>query len=243
MENRKEIDVELITDAVRHGKSTFTRILHSTKLPRKTLSLRLKELCEEGALVRMEGGYMLNGTEKTGKWGYLTRISNSSSYKKLGPVVLVAVLLMSSPIAAQALASFLRVPVIQGPIMLGTFTMDLQIHNAEDLYGWQTVIAFDSGVLEVLEVSSGGYVGEDLTFFRGPEGGGVLFLGGILLETVPGKDGSGTLASIAFGYFADEFEEPSIMPEEGVLKTTLLNSQGHVIPIAGSTALTLTVRP
>jgi predicted transcriptional regulator len=243
MENRKEIDVELITNAVRHGKSTFTRILHSTKLPRKTLSLRLKELCEEGALVRKEGGYMLSSTPKTGKWGYLTRISNSSSYKKLGPVVLVAVLLLSSPIAAQVLASYLAyvTPVIQEPIMLGTFTMDLSVHNVNDLYGWQTVIAFDSEILEVVEVSSGGYVGEDLTFFKGPEGGGIVFLGGILLEPVAGKDGSGTLASIVFGYYAEEFEDPSIVPAEGVLTTTLLDSQGEIIP-DGLTALALTTQ-
>ncbi len=246
MENRKEIDVELITDAVRHGKSTFTGILRSTKLPRKTLSLRLKELCEEGALVRKENGYTLNGKEKTGKWGYVTRISNSPSYKKLGPVVLVAILLMSSPIAAQVLASFLSLPVtLEEPVMLGTFAMDLRIDNVEDLYGWQAVIAFDSDALAVVDVSSGGFVGGEPpeTFLKGPKGGGVLFLGGTLLGTAPGKGGSGILASIVFGYYVEEFDEPSILLEAGVLKTILLDPQGSIIPIEEPIALTLTASP
>jgi PKD repeat protein len=59
LENRKEVDFEKITHALGKSPRTFTELLTMTNLPRKTLSLRLKELCASGSITK-DGGYHLN---------------------------------------------------------------------------------------------------------------------------------------------------------------------------------------
>jgi PKD repeat protein len=59
LENRKEVDFERIMCAIGKSPRTFTELLTLTNLPRKTLSLRLKELCASGSILK-DGGYHLN---------------------------------------------------------------------------------------------------------------------------------------------------------------------------------------
>jgi PKD repeat protein len=59
LENRKQVDFEKIMHALGKSPRTFTELLTMTSLPRKTLSLRLKELCVSGSIVK-DGGYHLN---------------------------------------------------------------------------------------------------------------------------------------------------------------------------------------
>lgn len=59
LENRKEVDFEKITYALNNSSKTFTELLEITNLPRKTLSLRLKDLCNSGSIVK-DGGYRLS---------------------------------------------------------------------------------------------------------------------------------------------------------------------------------------
>jgi PKD repeat protein len=59
LENRKEVDFEKIMHALGKSPRTFTELLTMTNLPRKTLSLRLKELCASGSIMK-DGGYHLN---------------------------------------------------------------------------------------------------------------------------------------------------------------------------------------
>jgi PKD repeat protein len=67
LENRKEVDFEKIMYALDKSPRTFTELLTITNLPRKTLSIRLKELCTSGSIVK-DGGYHLNSSIKpTGK--------------------------------------------------------------------------------------------------------------------------------------------------------------------------------
>jgi PKD repeat protein len=65
LENRKEVDFEKIMHALGRSPRTFTELLAMTNLPRKTLSLRLKELCASGSIVK-DGGYHLNPSITSG---------------------------------------------------------------------------------------------------------------------------------------------------------------------------------
>lgn len=60
LENRRKIDFSLILNALRKRPKTFTNLLHLTKLPRKTLSLRLKALCNSEVISKRDGHYRLN---------------------------------------------------------------------------------------------------------------------------------------------------------------------------------------
>lgn len=60
LENRKGVDFSMILNALQRSPKTFTDLLHLTGLPRKTLSLRLKCLCDSGTIVK-DGGYRING--------------------------------------------------------------------------------------------------------------------------------------------------------------------------------------
>jgi PKD repeat protein len=66
LENRKEVDFEKITYALNNSSKTFTQLLEITNLPRKTLSLRLKDLCNSGSIVK-DGGYRLSTSFRTYK--------------------------------------------------------------------------------------------------------------------------------------------------------------------------------
>lgn len=63
LENRKGVDFEKIMYALDKSPKTFTELLTITNLPRKTLSIRLKELCTSGSIIK-DGGYHLNSSIK-----------------------------------------------------------------------------------------------------------------------------------------------------------------------------------
>ncbi len=242
LENRKETDVDLITRTVRGGVKSFTQLLRTTKLPRKTLSLRLKELCEDGALVKRDGGYALNGHYSRGKLGGYAKFSSISSYRKMGPGIALILLLLGSPIAAQVLAAFLAPsPIVQGPVILGSFDTVISIDEVSDLYAWQVVIAFNPDELEVLEITSGDFVGDEFpTFVHSVrDKDGFLVLGGTMLGPVAGRDGGGILASVVFGYLVEDYTSPSIVYEGERFETVLLDSQFRNIPITSEVGLTL----
>jgi len=50
LEKRKEIDFYLIKKTTKNTPQTFTELLHITRVSGRTLSVRLKELCEKGIL-------------------------------------------------------------------------------------------------------------------------------------------------------------------------------------------------
>ena len=57
LKNRKKVDIDLIERAVKKPRS-FTELLRITNFPRKTLALRLKDLCSHGLLLKMKRGSM-----------------------------------------------------------------------------------------------------------------------------------------------------------------------------------------
>jgi len=128
------------------------------------------------------------------------------------------------------------------PRVIGNFTLVLEVNNVTDLYTWQVAITYNSRQLKVLNVIPGGFVGDKFPFFLTSTDTfeNLLLLGGTLYGKVPGKHGSGSLATINFGYFMNDFDQPRIVSKELVFETFLLDSQGGFIPIYDST-LTLTV--
>ncbi len=236
LESRKELDIDLITSAVRGKAKTFTGLLHETRLPRKTLSLRLRELCGNDTLVKKDGVYLLNGAHyrKSKRGINIPRFSNTRLNGKMSSaVLLIALLMLGSPIAAHVLAGFFVSPTLQKPVIFGEFVMAVEIHDFIDLYAWQVIMTFNRSELEVLEVISGDFVGDSFpTFVYRVREDGLLLLAGTLVGRTAGKDGSGVLARIVFGYVVEEYQEPEIVPEKGAFRTVLFDSKGaQGIPI------------
>lgn len=83
-----------------------------------------------------------------------------------------------------------------------------------------------------------GRKGDDYPFFvNSTDSLGDLLLGGTLYGKVRGKNGDGKLATIVFGYFAENYHEPKIVLN--VFETFSPDSQGQLIPFKNTT-LTLT---
>jgi DNA-binding Lrp family transcriptional regulator len=249
LENRRKIDFGLIKNATGKHPRTFTELLHITKLSRKTLNLRLQELCKEGVLIKYDGGYRLNGSlhnEDKGK-DFVKGFLNGFHNKKLRTGLILIAFMISFSTSGYVLAKFLTPPQQQfietlEPAILGNFTMSLYIHNVKDLYAWQAVIIFNSSELKVLEVLPGDFLKIEYPYFVNVtdviDNG--LFLGGTMCGNVHGIDGSGELATVTFGYFVDNYKEPTIVPKQGFLETGIADSAGSPINLNESTMLTLT---
>jgi predicted transcriptional regulator len=249
LENRKEIDFGLIKNATGNHPKTFTELLHVTKLSRKTLNLRLHELCAEGVLIKGDDGYRRNGSveiEDKGK-DFVKGFMNGFHNKKLRTGLLLIAFMISFSTSGYVLAKLLTPPPqyieTREPAILGNFTMSLYIHNVTDLYAWQVVIIFNSSELRVLGVLPGQFLKIEYPFFVSATDSisNGLFLGGTLCGNVHGSDGSGELATVTFGYFVDNYkEEPKIVSKQGFLETRIVDSAGSPINLNESTMLTLT---
>lgn len=246
LENRREIDFSLIKKATKRRPSTFTELLHITGLPRKTLSLRLKELCTTGALVKNEHMYELNGASSFEGESSMKKYSKVFQNGKIRTGFMLLALLVCFSASGYVVARYLSVQplddaVPQGPEILGTFTMALDINDVNNLYDWQVAIVYDSSKLEVQGIAAGDFLLEDYPFFLNSTDSfeDLVLLAGCLKGASPGKSGSGRLATITFGYFTEDYEGPHIV-EEKVFETILRDPEGNLIPIEEST-LALTV--
>jgi len=240
LENRKRIDFNLIVGAAKKQSRTFTELLHITKLSRKTLSLRLKEMCKRGTLVKDGGMYKLNGAsefENNGR-NFAKGFSRMFNERRMRTGLMLISFLIFSSVSGYVLAMFL-VPspeTDQGPMIIGNFTAALEINNIKDLYAWQVVITFNSSELEVMETTPGEFFTVEYPFFLNATdiGEGKLLLGGTLCGDASGKYGSGSLATIVFGYFTDEYKPPKMFPNIGSFETQLLDSKGSLISDSNS---------
>jgi len=258
LENRKKVDFDLIVNAVKREPKKFTDLLRVTKLSRKTLSLRLKEMCENGVLVKWDGKYDLNNVPtssyNSGNHGH--RLLRLLNYRrtKVG-VALISLVLLSSA-SGYSLATFFSnsqpTKVENGPTALGNLTFALDINNVSDLYGWQAVITYNATELEVLEATPGGFIDSQFsakdmadvnssTFLNSTMSDeGTLLLGGCLMGQVPGVIGTGRLAVISFAYHMETYTDPRLVPATKYFDTLLLDSHLSYIPLNNST-LALTV--
>ena len=250
MKNRKEIDLELITHAVQSSPKTFTYLLHATKLPRKTLCLRLKELCEGGMILKREGVYMLNGMKITENrsTAYFKRFSAMPYDKRVRAGILLALLIISTPIAAQVLASLFRTSLPPAepepePVVIGNFKMTLEIHDVSNLYAWQVCIAYDKVQVKVMAIDAGDFPDTivpgvytnnytDLDF---------VLVGDSLMGSTPGWSGSCRLATITFGYYVETYAIPEIVSTIPGASTMLVGPTLNSISIMWGSTLTLAV--
>lgn len=161
--------------------------------------------------------------------------------KKIASII---VLLLLVPLG-YALANYTP-PVSHndGPKILGTFTLNIEATNVEDLYAWQVLLTYDPQKLVVLEVKPGGFVGS--VYPRNPSDikndifmnvtfENMLLLGGSLIGETSGKSGDGLLAKVTFGYLSPEYDEPQLVFCQKPYGTRLLNSEGRDIPITAET--------
>jgi hypothetical protein len=86
LENRKLLDFGKIFKALQGGPKTFTELLRITGLPRKTLSLRLKSLCDSGAVLK-NGTYILNkNSNDNGVKDALRAVGKFSEWRKVAQI-------------------------------------------------------------------------------------------------------------------------------------------------------------
>ena len=240
LEERRNLDFNLIKDATRKKPTSFTKLLHITKLPRKTLALRLKDMCKEKILVKENGMYRLNGASNfydnsdTSK-GFASILKD----KRFRTGLMLIIFLMGSSASGYVLAKFLasNEPSL-GPPILGEFRIAVEVDSVADLYTWQVLMTFNSSELVVVNAYPGGFFEVDYPFFLNATdiGEGRLLLGGTLYGDIPGESGSGTLATVIFGYLVPEHAVPKIeFGEKGFFQTMLIDSTHTDIPINDST--------
>jgi len=233
--NRREIDFHMITSAAKKKPRTFTELLHITRLPRKTLSLRLKELCINGDLVKREGVYVLNGTSQFANGGgrSMEKISRMIHDRKMRTGLMLTALLLSFSVSGYVLATLFTAqspsPSL-GPSYIGAFKVDLKISGAVDLFAWQTMINFNPSELVFVEVVEGNFLHPDTPYstiflYADDTGPGELLLYGSRKGIgVRGAAGDGILATITFGYKTEAYTLPKIVYyDDAGYDTYLLN--------------------
>ena len=126
--------------------------------------------------------------------------------KQLLKVTVCAVIVcMSIPATgiAQTVVSY-NPPVMESPDIAQQFTVDIDITNATEVFGYQIVITFDSTAIAYVSVQNGDFLAESIgppTLPPRVEEGQISF-GATLLGTVPGVNGDGTLATVTFEVLA-----------------------------------------
>lgn len=229
LETRKETDFSLIINAVRKNPKTFTQLLTQTQLPRKTLSLRLKELCDRGVIVK-DGGYHLSETFSTKNlWGEkMTMLygdmKNSILSTRKGAFLLLLLICVGFPVAVKAYQMLLPQtqeisPKQQSPQYIGTITYALNIYGVVNLHHWEASIYFDPEDLAVLNCSEGNFLknapnfNDPPTVFCNasddPKHPEKLLLGGTLVGEIA-TSGDGTLAIITFGIKHEDYKAPQL---------------------------------
>jgi len=195
----------------------------------------------------------LNGNNSFSKENPLTRFLYAlmGGNKRRRISLILTGLLLTSALFGYAFATLVPKGSEPEPKILGTFKIILYVSNVEDLYAWQVIIEYDSQNLELINATSGGFLGEnfpqclnetnvDRGIFLGPRiVKNLIIIGGSLIGNVEGKNGSGKLALLSFGYYTFNYETPRIIIKQGIFETKLLDSSGTEIPINENT-LTLT---
>jgi len=241
LKNRRKIDFDLIVSAAKKRPRSFSELLHITKLSRKTLSLRLKELCKNGMLVRKNGVYELNNTSEFEKFS-AKRFSQMLDNRKMRMGLTLLALLLSSSVSGYVLAVLIASPqYVERLKPIGNFAFALNVSNVEDLYTWQAIISFDSSELRVLKTAPGEFFEVEYPFFLNATdvADELLLLGATLTGEISGINGTGTLAVIEFEYFVEGYKPPQLTLSEKGFQTYLFNSKGSIIPLNDLTKLTL----
>lgn len=237
----------MISKTLRQGPKTFTQLLMVTRLPRKTLSIRLKELVDSGTVVK-DGGYRLTSSSHSLSKGLnlmTSRFLNENLAGKSNAITLTTLLIL------------LIVPFLVTPFALSqqnTFVVKVKVTNAIDLYAWQVRVNFDPKSSSAVNVVPGDFFGfdalvVDATFSSVPPSndelqsfhgnylfvfntrisyGGIL-LGGTRIGKVAGLSGDGVLATITFARAGPDVGVSNPYIESSVLLDPLVaNAAGSI---------------
>lgn len=176
LENRREIDFDLIVGSLKKGPKTFTQLLRTTRLPRKTLNIRLKDLIDSGIIVK-DGGYSLTDSPQTHEFQArrsIKKIHNLKSkairFVKENPngnrdafLILALFALMMIGITHPLMVRANRVHNINAGYQIADriFEVRIGITNAVDLYSWQGKITYDPTILKVADVAAGEFLSSE----------------------------------------------------------------------------------
>jgi len=222
LKSRRETDFRMILTALEKGSKTFTDLLKITDLPRKTLSLRLKELCDTGIVVK-DGGYKLNGTVPRNllKDGSNTNRRRIFSLNRKQILLLLLLICIGIPtLGPYVIAMFRRpqAPPLVEEINYGTLIVYLKVQNVEDLCAWQVKIQYDPNELVFENFTEGDFFKSKLAVPPRPEPnylgkkGNLLIANSIVGMGAEGVSGSGTLAIIKFKIITEKIpSDPSIV--------------------------------
>jgi hypothetical protein len=117
---------------------------------------------------------------------------------------LLAALLLFVPSQARSAASLSLQPPATAVQVGGSFSVQLNVSGASNLYGWQVDVSFDPSVIHALSTSEGTFLssGGFTTFFSNGTLNNTLGLVDNMLATrlgsVPGANGNGLLATLNF---------------------------------------------
>ena len=236
LKKRKDLDVRMITEALKQGSKTFTDLLKITGLPRKTLNLRLKELCQNGILIKAEKGYKLNEFSDLRK-GFRRSFGKLVENQRFKIVALLVLFIVGFPAFSYAMVALYSSTPTTPPMpkLLGSFTVVVEVNDVKDLYCWQVLIGFNESELTVLKTMNGTLA--EIFVNASDIGEGALLLGGTFKGKVSGVDvnGSSSLAFITFGYYVENPVRPKIVMKGFGHETFLLDSRLAEIPITEST--------
>jgi len=176
LENRKKIDIDQIIGGLKKGPKTFTQLLRTTHLPRKTLCIRLKELSDSGIIVK-DREYHLTDSPQTREFQArhsIKRVHNLKSkvvrFVKENPngnrdafLILALFALMMIGITHPLMVRANRVHNINAGCQIADriFEVRIGITNAVDLYSWQGKITYDPTILEVVDIAAGEFLSSD----------------------------------------------------------------------------------
>lgn len=208
LESRRNTDFNLIVGALKEKPRTFTELLKMTYLPRKTLSLRLKELIKSGVIVK-DRGYHLNGACPSKEWN--GKLKTHLTLDKKRVLLLLLVFTIGIPVGAQVYATLFAPLPPSEPIIKDTFRANIVVHDVIDVYGWQVGVRFDPNALVVINVTEGDFLGVEPPFpvwtehsFITPSSEGAVLIYASYRGQVPGTPrSSGTLATIEFGVIVE----------------------------------------
>jgi len=249
LKNRRREDFQLILRSVGTKERSFSELLKITKLPRKTLYLRLRQLLSENKITKNEKGlYCVNNGKDMFKGVFHGEINR--------PVLFLLILCISVPAIGLSFALMMQSSVYEttsSPEItpIGYFDVKIVVKEALNVYGWQAVIEFDPQKVRFVDVISGDFLGDtdevdcdkidvhgyvlgsfSMLCYHVDVDEGVLVIAQTLLGSQEGRSGDGVLAHVRFAYYTEDYEHSyRLALDNPYFKTCLLTKE--LIPTEG----------
>ena len=224
--NRRKTDLNAIVRAVQKKPRSFTELLKLTRLPRKTLAIRLKELMNMNLLTKNKLYYFNKDADP-----HLLESIQVPRFNRKKMLFALALIFVLIPTSIHVYA-MLNSPPPPKPQIKGFLKVSLKIYNVKNLYAWQAIILYDSENMKIMNLTQG-MLGTSYPFFVNatfPEDG-VLLLASTLFGNVTGKSGNGTLATVTFALYSEHYKPPELLSNFKSFDTFLLDPDGVELPL------------